>query len=116
MLERDRIQCVEGRSAARPDLLCGTLQAFGITAGDDHAGPCAARSSRCFEPDAGAATDHDDGLPEQFWFGSHVVAKSPLLCLVPIAVPAPHRPGLPRSAGASATTASAVRSRNVKVS
>ena len=41
---------------------------LGIPAGENQPGSLSARSSCRFEPDAGATADHDDGLPEEFWF------------------------------------------------
>ena len=67
-LEGSRIRGVEGCGAQRVELARGALEALGIPAGEDHLGPLSACSSGRFEPDAGAAADHDDGLPEEFWF------------------------------------------------
>jgi hypothetical protein len=44
------------------------LQALGIAAGQDDVGPLRAGPPGSLEPDAGAAPDHDDGLPGQFRF------------------------------------------------
>jgi hypothetical protein len=52
--------------AQRADLARGTLEALAIPGGEDHLGPLSARSSGGFEPDAGTATDHDDGLSGEF--------------------------------------------------
>ena len=46
----------------------GLLQALGVAAGEDDVGPFGAGPAGGLEPDAGAAADHDDGLPEQGWF------------------------------------------------
>ena len=42
------------------------IEAVGIPAGEDHLGPLSACSPGRFEPDSGAAADHNDGLPEEF--------------------------------------------------
>ena len=67
-LEGGRIRGIEGRGAQRVELARGALEALGISAGEDHDGPLSACSSGCFQPDAGAPADHDDGLPEEFRF------------------------------------------------
>src|SRR5262245_33489842 len=61
-----RIIGVEGGSAQRADLARGALEALAIPGGEDQLGPLSTRSSGGFEPDAGAAADHDDGLSEEF--------------------------------------------------
>jgi hypothetical protein len=66
--ERRRIVDVKGRAAEGAELERGVLQAVRISAGKDDVGrlgPCS--PCRC-QPNAGAAADHDDGLPEQFRF------------------------------------------------
>ena len=65
-LEGRRIRGVEGRSAERAELARGALQALGSRPVRITLAPSARASSGRFEPDAGAAADHDDGLPEQF--------------------------------------------------
>ena len=67
-LQCSRIVGVERRSAQRLELPGGELEAFGIAAGEDQARPLGACSPGRFEPDAGAAADHDDSLPEEFRF------------------------------------------------
>ena len=67
-LEGGRIRGVEGRGALRVELARGMLEALGIPAGEDQLGPFGACPAGRFEPDAGAAADHDDGLPEEFRF------------------------------------------------
>ena len=62
-----------------PSSLAARCEALGIPAGEDHVGPLGACASGRFEPDAGAAADHDDGLPEEFRFalaGDAVVAAA----------------------------------------
>src|SRR5690242_1277240 len=59
---------VEGRAAQRSDFAGGTLEALRVPGGENYVRPLSACSSGRFEPDAGAATDHDDGLPEKFRF------------------------------------------------
>ena len=44
------------------------LEPVGIAAGEDDGGALGARPAGGFEPDPGAAADHDDGLPGQFRF------------------------------------------------
>ena len=61
-----RIRGVEGGGAQRLEFARGALEALGIPAGEDQPGPLGACSPGRFEPDAGAAADHDDGLPEEF--------------------------------------------------
>ena len=41
------------------------LQALGVAGGEDDVGPFGACPAGCFEADAGAAADQDDGLAEQ---------------------------------------------------
>jgi len=67
-LERSRIHGVEGCGAQRAELHRGTLEALGIPAGEDQPGPLSTCPSGCFQSDAGAAADHNNGLPEEFWF------------------------------------------------
>src|SRR5262249_15258333 len=64
--QRRRIIGVEGGGAQRADLARGALEARAIPGREDHFAPLSARSSGGFEPDAGAAADHDDGLSEEF--------------------------------------------------
>ena len=59
------VRGVEGGEALRADLLPGALEALAIAAGEDHLGAFGAGPSSGLEPDAGAPTDHDDGLPGQ---------------------------------------------------
>ena len=66
--QRSRIIGVEGGGAQRADLARGALEAVAIPGGEDQLCPLSARSSGGFEPDAGAAADHDDGLPEELGF------------------------------------------------
>jgi hypothetical protein len=44
------------------------LQAVGVAAGQDDLGALGAGLAGGLQPDAGAAADHDEGLPGQFWF------------------------------------------------
>jgi hypothetical protein len=61
---------VASKAALRsaPSSAAALLEAVGIAAGQDDAGALGAGSAGGFEPDAGAAADHDDGLPGQFRF------------------------------------------------
>jgi len=52
---------VEGGGAQRVDFGGRVLEAVAVAAGQHDVGPLAARLSSCFEPDACAAADHDDG-------------------------------------------------------
>ena len=67
-LEGGWVRGIEGRGAQRIELARGVLEALGIPAGEDHLGPLSACSPGRFEPDSGAAADHNDGLPEEFRF------------------------------------------------
>jgi hypothetical protein len=64
-LQRRCIVGVEGGRALRVDLACRSLERVGIAAGEDDVGTFGASMSRGFETDAGAAADHDEGLPGQ---------------------------------------------------
>src|SRR5215468_8431971 len=55
---------VEGGDAG-PELEAGAVQAVGVAGGEDDAGSPGAGEPGCLEPDAGAAPDDQDGLPEQ---------------------------------------------------
>jgi hypothetical protein len=70
LLERTRLGGIEGRAAQRAELGRSALQALGVAAGEDQVGSLGARPPGGFEPDAGAAADHDDGLPEQLRFAT----------------------------------------------
>ena len=59
---------VEGCGAQGFEFGRCALKAFGIAAGEDDPGPLRACTPGSFEPDARAATDDDDGLPEEFRF------------------------------------------------
>jgi hypothetical protein len=65
-LQGGRIVGVEGRGAPRVELDGRLLEAFGIAPGEDNAGALGAGSPCGFQPDAGAATDDENGLAEQF--------------------------------------------------
>ena len=67
-LEGSRVGGVEGCGAEGVEFPRCLLKALGIPSGDDHVGPLSACSSGCFEPDAGAAADDDDGLSEELRF------------------------------------------------
>ena len=56
---------VEGGDAGGPELEADALQAIRVARGEDHLGALRARAPGGLEPDARAAADHDDGLPEQ---------------------------------------------------
>src|SRR2546427_329711 len=64
-LERGWIGGVEGRTTQRAEFGRGPLEAAGIAAGQDDARALGAGSPGRLEPDAGAAADHNDGLPGQ---------------------------------------------------
>jgi hypothetical protein len=63
--ECSQIVRIERRGAQRTELGCRLLQPVGIAAGQDHVGTLGACAPCGLQPDAGAAADHDDGLPEQ---------------------------------------------------
>jgi hypothetical protein len=67
-LQRGRIGGVEGGGAPSADVKRCLLEALGIRAGEHDLGTLRAGSLGCCEPDAGAAADQDDRLPEQFRF------------------------------------------------
>ena len=70
--ERIRVGGVERRAAARAELGRGLLEPAGVAGGQDDLGSFGAGPPGGFQPDAGAAADHDDGLPGQFgsaWAG-----------------------------------------------
>ena len=66
--ERSRVGGVEGRCAERFELTGGAQKRLGIPAGEDQPGPFSTCSSGRFEPNATAATDYNDSLPEEFRF------------------------------------------------
>ena len=55
---------VEGGDAG-PELEADAVQAVRLAGGEDDVRPLGAGEPGCLEPDAGAAPDHHDGLPEQ---------------------------------------------------
>jgi hypothetical protein len=57
-----RIIDIEGRSLLRANLDCCFLEAFRVAAGEDNAGALGAAPPGGFQPDAGAASDDNDGL------------------------------------------------------
>ena len=56
---------VERRVLQRADVGGGASEALRVPAGQDDLGAFGAGGPGCLEPDAGAAADEDDGLPEQ---------------------------------------------------
>jgi len=64
-LEGSRVRGIKGRGAQRIEFARGAMKALGIPARKDHPRPLNARSPGSFEPHAGAAADHDDGLTEE---------------------------------------------------
>jgi hypothetical protein len=64
--QRSWIVRIEGGRAAGVDVERRVLEAHGITAGEDDLGTLGARFPGGFEPDAGAASDDDNGLSEKF--------------------------------------------------
>jgi hypothetical protein len=66
--EWSRIGGIEGRYAQRFKLAGGELKAFGIPACEDQPDPLSVCSSGRFEPNAGAAADYNDSLPEELRF------------------------------------------------
>ena len=57
--------------APRADSPAALLQPLGIAAGEDDVGALGAGAAGRLEPDAGAAADHDDGLPAQLRLAGH---------------------------------------------
>jgi hypothetical protein len=60
-MDRARLCPHKQQRASRPH-----LQALGIPADEGYPGPLNACSPGRFEPDSGAAADHNHGLPEEF--------------------------------------------------
>ena len=56
---------VERRVLRGPDVGGGAAEALGVPAGEDDLGAFGAGAPGRLEPDAGAAAEDDDGLPEQ---------------------------------------------------
>ena len=55
---------IEGHGTLRAEFRRGPLEALGTAAGQDDVGAIGAGPAGGLKPDAGAAADHDDGLPE----------------------------------------------------
>src|SRR5262252_5659903 len=68
LVEGGRVGGVEGRGAQRAEFGRSVLQALGIAARQYDVRALGACLPGGFEPDAGAAADHDDGPPVQFAF------------------------------------------------
>jgi hypothetical protein len=64
-IKSDRIRGVESRGAHGASLTGSPLEALGIPAREDHLGPFCTCATCCFESDAGATADHNNGLPEK---------------------------------------------------
>ena len=62
---------IEGRGAQRADFARGALEALRISAGENHVSALTTCSSGSFEPDSGAATDDNNGLPEELRSHAH---------------------------------------------
>jgi hypothetical protein len=69
---------IEGRGAQRADFARGALEALRISAGENHVRALTTCSSGSFEPDSGAATDDNNGLPR---------SSDPMLMISPITSP-----------------------------
>jgi hypothetical protein len=69
LLQRCRVVGVEGGGAPRIDVERCSIEPLGVPAGEDHVGALGAGAAGGFEPDAGAAADHDDRLPEELRLG-----------------------------------------------
>jgi hypothetical protein len=65
-VEGSGIRGVESRGVERAEFPTGDLEALGIPSGEYQFDSRRARSARRFEPYAGAAADHDDGLSAEF--------------------------------------------------
>jgi hypothetical protein len=59
---------VEDRGAPCAEFGRGPLEAAGVAGGQDDVGALGAGQAGRLEPDADAAADHEDGLPEQVKF------------------------------------------------
>lgn len=73
--EGGRVGGVEGRDRVRADVGRGLLEVFGVPARQDDLGAVGAGPAGGFQADAGAAADHDDGLPGQFRFAGHEITS-----------------------------------------
>ena len=67
-LQRRRVGGVEGGGAPGADVERCSLEALGITAGEDDVGALAARAPGGLQADPGAAADEDHGLSEELGF------------------------------------------------
>src|SRR5262245_53520935 len=61
---------------ARAELQAGAAEAIGVTRSKDNAGSLGPGAPRRLEPDAGAATDHDDGLSGELGLAAHADAST----------------------------------------
>ncbi len=78
-LERGRSRWRRRPRCSRAELGRGLLEALGIAAGQDDVGALGAGAPGGLEPDAGAAADHDDGLPEQLRLARHESAMASVM-------------------------------------
>ena len=69
-LEPAEVGGVEGGDAG-PELEADAVQAVRVAGGEDDVGSLGAGEPGRLEPDAGAAPDHHDGLPEQVTVAVH---------------------------------------------
>jgi hypothetical protein len=65
------VESVEGRHAQRTDFARGALERLGVSSSEDNVRTLGVHAPGGFESDAGAAADHDDGLPEELWSHAH---------------------------------------------
>ena len=75
-LERPRSVASKAAVLCAPTLGRGALQALAVAAGEDDVGALGAGAPGGLEPDAGAAADHDDGLPAAAPLGARSSRRS----------------------------------------
>jgi TetR/AcrR family tetracycline transcriptional repressor len=89
--EGGRVGGVEGRDLARADIGRGLLEVLGVPAGEDDLRALLAGAAGGFQAYAGAAADHEDGLPAQFRFARHDVTSTRLVLASTLACRRPAR-------------------------
>ena len=98
VVDRIRIAGVERRGARRSQLACRALEPFGVAAGQDDLGPLGSCAPGRLEPDAGAAADHDDRLPEQLRLAPALRDARHRVSFRQLAMGGPERTALPAAA------------------
>jgi hypothetical protein len=78
-LREEPPQPIEVRRVERGDAGCeleaGAMHALGVASRDDHGSSLAVGAPRGLEPDARAATDHEDRLTVELGFATHAAAN-----------------------------------------